>query len=63
VPPVYPDIASGTATVNADGTLTTSFTIPATVGGAPLRGNSFSILVRARSSGYHGFNFVTNPRP
>jgi LysM repeat protein len=63
VPPIYPAVASGTATVNADGTLTTSFTIPATVGDVPLRGSSFSILVRARGSGYYGFNFVTNPRP
>lgn len=63
VPPVYPAIASGTATVNADGTFTTNFTIPATVGDVPLRGSSFSILVRARGSGYYGFNFVTNPRP
>ncbi|MFQ3536362.1 MAG: LysM peptidoglycan-binding domain-containing protein [Aggregatilineales bacterium] len=63
VPPVYPAIASGTATVNPDGTLTTNFTIPADVGGVPLRGSSFSILVRARGSGYYGFNFVTNPRP
>lgn len=63
VPPVYPAIASATATVNPDGTLVTNFTIPSEVGGVPLRGGSFSILVRARGSGYYGFNFVTNPRP
>lgn len=63
VPPVYPSVASGTATVNPDGTLTTNFTIPAEVGGVPLRGGSFSILVRARGSGFFGFNFVVNPRP
>ncbi|MBO9308758.1 MAG: hypothetical protein J7551_03125 [Chloroflexi bacterium] len=56
------DVASGVATVNADGMLTASFTIPATISGVPLRGDSFSILVRARGSGCCGFNFVTNPR-
>ncbi|MCS6871968.1 MAG: LysM peptidoglycan-binding domain-containing protein [Anaerolineae bacterium] len=63
VPPVYPPVASGTATVNADGTFSAPFTIPAEVGGVPLRGGSFSILVRARGSGFYGFNFVVNPRP
>lgn len=60
---VYPSTASGSATVGADGTLTTNFTIPADVAGVPLRGGSFSILVRARTSGYYGFNWVVNPRP
>ncbi len=63
IPPTYPALPSGSATVNADGTLTTNFTIPADVGGVALRGASFSILVRARGSGYYGFNFVVNPRP
>lgn len=58
VPSTYPTTPSGTATVNADGTLATPFTIPSTVGGAPLVGNSFSILVRAQGSGYYAFNYV-----
>jgi len=58
VPSVYPSLASGTASVNPDGTFVTNFTIPATVGGVPLTGSSFSILVRARGSGYYAFNFV-----
>lgn len=60
VPSTYPSTASGTGRTNADGTLAVNFTIPAAVGPAPLIGTSFSILVRARGSGYYAFNYVWN---
>jgi LysM repeat protein len=60
VPSTYPSTPSGAGRTNPDGTLAVNFTIPAAVGPAPLIGDSFSILVRARGSGYYAFNYVWN---
>lgn len=59
----YPPTASAEATTAADGTLNFNFRIPDVVAGVPLRGASFSVLVRARATGFYGFNFFINARP
>lgn len=60
VQPTYPNVVVATYTTAADGTLAANFTVPAVVGGAPLVGQSFSILVRASATGYYAYNFVWN---
>jgi LysM repeat protein len=59
----YPATASGTATVAANGTLSTNFAIPGDVAGVPLSGGAFSIMVKDPVSGYFGYNFFYNTRP
>jgi len=59
----YPTTPSGSAVTAFNGTLNTTFTIPAQAGGIALRGPFLSIMVRGRVSGYFGYNFITNTRP
>jgi hypothetical protein len=59
----YPATPSGSATIAADGTLNTNFTVPTDVAGVPLRGWALSVLVKARVTGYYGYNYFVNTRP
>lgn len=56
----YAATASATATTNADGTLSTNFTVPNDAGGVPLVGAYLTVLVKDPVSGYFGYNTFRN---
>lgn len=58
-----PADASGTATIAANGTLNTNFTVPTTVSGVALHGPIITILVRDSATGFYGFNSFFNTKP